>query len=219
MSMDYTTAAEALRQIAVIGNEKNKPVILTGQPEQYGLICIGIGTDAAVFTHPSTPGYAYKMYSELALEKKKLESMVYERLQGIPYFPQCYGEGDRYLILSYEPGVTLHECLTEGIPVPDQVIHDVEEARTLVRSRGLNPRDIHLKNVLLQNGRGKVIDVSEYVQEGNDNRWSMLLWAHRNLYPYMLGKKVPEWLLHAIKQGYRLLSGAAGIMPRERKVK
>ena len=70
---------------------------------------------------------------------------------------------DNYLVLSFEEGITLYDCLLQGIPIPKQAIKDVDDAREYVRQKGLNPRDIHLKNVFLQNGRAKIIDVSEYV--------------------------------------------------------
>src|SRR5690606_26217314 len=47
------------------------------------------------------------------------------------------------LVLSYEEGKTLFDCILEGIHIPEQVIQDVEEAREYARSKGLNPRDIH----------------------------------------------------------------------------
>ncbi|WP_199618288.1 serine/threonine-protein kinase [Paenibacillus alkalitolerans] len=207
MNSDWTKADEPLRSITVTGNERNEPVMISGFSE--GLRCIGIGTDAAVFTYDRTPGYAYKVYSDLALEKKETERSVYERLEGIPYFPTYYGSGSNYLVLSYEQGVTLLDCLLQGIPVPEQVIDDVEEARALVRSRGLNPRDIHLKNVLMQNGRAKVLDVSEYAKEGNDKRWEHLVWAYRSFYPGVEGKKIPAWVLDAVKNAYVRLDQAS----------
>jgi hypothetical protein len=72
----------------------------------------------------------------------------------------------------------------------------------------LNPRDIHLKNVILQNGRGKVLDVSEYALEGDDKRWEHLLWAHRIFYQSVEGKKIPGWVLESIKNGYVKLDQA-----------
>jgi hypothetical protein len=206
MNADWKKADEPLRSITVTGSERNEAVVISGFSE--GLHCIGIGTDAAVFTYDHTPGYAYKVYSDLALEKKETERRVYERLEGIPYFPRYYGVGKHYLVMSYEPGITLHDCLLEGVPVPEQVIRDVEEARELVRIRGLNPRDIHLKNVILQNGRGKVLDVSEYALEGDDKRWEHLLWAHRIFYQSVEGKKIPGWVLESIKNGYVKLDQA-----------
>ncbi|MDF2837280.1 MAG: hypothetical protein K0Q63_2920, partial [Paenibacillus sp.] len=119
-----------------------------------------------------------------------------------------HGEGANYLVMSYERGPTLLDCLIEGIPVPPQAIADVEEARRLVRERGLNPRDIHLKNVILQNGRGKVLDVSEYVLDGNDKRWEHLVWAYEAFYSGIEGRRIPEWLLDAVKKSYQKLDQA-----------
>jgi hypothetical protein len=205
--MDWTMADQPLRSIRVTGSERNEPVTISGYSE--GVRCIGIGTDAAVFSYDQTPGYAFKVYSDLALEKKETERRVYERLAGIPYFPRYFGNGHHYLVLSHEHGVTLLDCLLQGIPVPEQVINDVEEARALVRSRGLNPRDIHLKNILMQNGRAKVLDVSEYAKEGNDKRWEHLVWAYRSFYPSVEGKKIPAWVLDAVKNAYVRLDQAS----------
>ncbi|WP_162927771.1 hypothetical protein [Bacillus sp. Y1] len=58
----------------------------------------------------------------------------------------------------------------------------------------MNPRDIHLKNILLQNGRAKVINVSEYMNKGNDHRWEDLKKAHDEFYPLIAGKAVPSFL-------------------------
>ena len=62
------------------------------------------------------------------------------------------------------------------------------DAREYVRQKGLNPRDIHLKNIFLQNGRAKIIDVSEYVQPGNDLRWEYLKKAYDQYYHLIEGK-------------------------------
>lgn len=85
--------------------------------------------------------------------------------------------------------------------MPEQVILDVEKAREFVRSKGLNPRDIHLKNVLMQDGRAKVLDVSEYVKEGDDKRWEHLVWAYHTFYSGISEVKVPSWILDTIKNG------------------
>jgi hypothetical protein len=200
MIPEWKQAADALQRIEVRSNHGNKPVSIGACGE--GLRCIGIGTDAAVFQYDSIPAYAYKVYSQEAIAKKKIEENVYLRLKGSPYFPCFYGSGDNYLVLSYEQGLTLYDCLLKGISVPKRAILDVEEARHYARKQGLNPRDIHLKNVLLQKGRAKVLDVSEYVKEGNDKRWEHLMWAYYRLYPLIEGKKIPSWVLDTIKRGY-----------------
>ncbi|MBW7476483.1 serine/threonine protein kinase [Paenibacillus oenotherae] len=200
MSEDWKKAEKALSYIEVNGNANNDPVTISGQTE--GLHCIGIGTDAAVFSYEPEPGYAFKVYSPHAVEKLQAERSVYERLAGSPYHPQYYGYGSNYLVISFERGITLHDCLVHGVPVPEQVIKDVEDAKKLVIARGLNPRDIHLKNVLMQDGRAKVIDVSEYIKEGNDHRWDHLVWAYNNFYGHLEGVKIPSWALATIRKWY-----------------
>lgn len=189
-----------LSQIDIIGSDDNELVSITNQAN--GVQCIGVGTDAAVFTTEQYPHFAFKIYSPEAMEKKTIEKSVYDRLAGSPFFAVCYGEGDRYLVLSMEEGPTLEDCLMAGIPVPEQVILDVKEAREYAISVGLNPRDIHLKNVLNQNGHAKVLDVSEYVKEGDDQRWDHLVWAYYHVYPRFNQVKVPRWVIDTVKKWY-----------------
>lgn len=206
MEPNWRMAEGALSKIRVEGNARNEEVSLSGYAED--LYCVGLGTDAAVFIYEPVPEVAYKIYTDQALHKKERERDVYLRLRGIPYFPVYYGEGRNYLAIGYEPGPTLLDCLLQGIPVPPEVISDVEEARRLARERGLNPRDIHLKNVVVQDGRAKVIDVSEYAIEGDDRRWEHLMWAYQTFYPSLEGKKIPLWLLNSVKSGYQKLDQA-----------
>ncbi len=196
----WKQAETALACMEVFKNGENDPVTIEGESDD--LRCIGIGTDAAVFVYEPLPAYAFKLYAAEAQPKKEAEIKVYQELVGSPYFPVFYGAGERYVAISHESGFTLYDCLLYGVPVPRQVIDDVEAARSFVRSKGLNPRDIHLKNVLLQEGRGKVLDVSEYIQDGNDKRWEHLVWAYDNVYPLLEGKKLPLWVLEAVKNGY-----------------
>ena len=204
----WRQAETALDCMEVFKNGENDPVTIEGESDD--LQCIGVGTDAAVFVFEPMPTFAYKLYAAEALPKKQAEIEVYRVLAGSPYFPVFYGAGERYVAISRESGLTLYDCLLYGVPVPRQAIEDVEAARTFVREKGLNPRDIHLKNVLLQDGRGKVLDVSEYVKDGNDKRWEHLVWAYDNVYPLLEGKKLPLWVLEAVKNGYYRLDPANG---------
>lgn len=200
MKQRWNQVEKSLEKVIVKSNGDNEPVSIWNENDD--LRCIGIGTDAAVFHYEKLPYYAYKVYSEESLKKKDIEASVYEQIKDIPFFPQCYGSGRNYIILSYEEGPTLYDCLLQGIDIPKQVIDDVNEARKLLISKGLNPRDIHLKNVILQNGRGKVLDVSEYVLPGNDFRWEHLEWAFYHIYPLINGVKLSPWLLETIKSWY-----------------
>lgn len=200
MEQLWQAASAPLANITVISHPDNEPVTIHGTAED--LHCIGVGTDAAVFQSFSEPGYAFKVYAEGKQDKLEAEAEVYKRLGPSPFFSQCYGVTDRLLVLKYEEGPTLFDCLLQGIPIPEQVIDDVEAARAFVREQGMNPRDIHLKNILLQDGRAKLLDVSEYIKPGNDFRWEHLKKAHGEYYGLIKGTPMPFWLLDTIRKWY-----------------
>jgi hypothetical protein len=207
MTSEWKQAEKALNQIQIESKANNEPVTVSGHAE--GLHCIGIGTDAAVFSYIHAPKYAFKVYTPEALPKKNIEKGVYARIGASSYFPACYGAGENYLALSFETGITLYDCLLQGVPIPNQVISDVDDAREYVRSVGLNPRDIHLKNVLLQKGRAKLLDVSEYIKPGNDQRWEYLKRGYDEFYPLIEGKQIPAWILETIKKWYNRMDAAS----------
>lgn len=106
------------------------------------------------------------------------------------------------MVISYEEGMTLYDCLLKGIHIPEQVIHDVDDARKDAFDRGLNPRDIHLKNILLHNGRAKIVDVSEYLKPGDDKRWEYLKEGYQEYYHLIDGKALPHWILETVRKWY-----------------
>ncbi|PTX55141.1 hypothetical protein C8P63_12121 [Melghirimyces profundicolus] len=198
--MFWKSVNPLIEQIEIESNPGNQPVTVRYLPD--GLEEIGTGTDAVVVRHSSHPGVVFKRYAA-GREKARLdEYTVYRRLGQSDYFPVCFGMEDHFLVLSYEKGPTLYDCLIEGIPIPENVIREVDEARDYVRSRGLNPRDIHLKNVLLQDGHVKLLDVSEYLKPGNDGRWDHLVQGYRLFYPWIEGRKIPISLIEQVKQAY-----------------
>lgn len=197
--MSITTVA-LLEQVSFRVYAENLPVTDIEIPSELRLI--GTGTDAIVVQDPNDVTVVYKVFHPDRLWKKENEWKAYQQLGDSPYFAKCYGKGYNYLILSYEQGNTLLECLEQGIEIPEQVIQDVEEARQYARSVGLNPRDIHLKNVILQEGRAKILDISEYVLPGNDHRWDHLVEAYRQFYPLIQGTKIPTWMIEYVKKSY-----------------
>lgn len=200
MDQSWQEIAKLLSAINVVAHPNNEPVTIEGITE--GFRCIGVGTDAAVFQFLEAPEYAFKLYAEGKEGKLDAEAKVYDEIGSSFYFSTCYGATDRMLAIKYEHGITLFDCLLQGIHVPEQVIADVEEARDYIRKIGLNPRDIHLKNILLQNGRAKLLDVSEYIKQGNDFRWEHLKKAYEEYYPIIDSKPMPFWLLDTIRKWY-----------------
>lgn len=200
MENKWEVAIDSLSKITVFSNPNNEPVTICGDYDD--LKCIGVGTDAAVFQSYIAPEYAFKVYAKDKVHKIKVEQNIYDIIGDSPFFSSCIASYDHFLVLSYEEGKTLYDCLLLGIHVPQQVIDDVETAREMVRKKGLNPRDIHLKNILLQNGRAKIIDISEYNQTGNDFRWEHLKKAYDDYYHLIDGTSVPSWVLETIRKWY-----------------
>lgn len=200
--MNQHNIEDVIKAIQVFSTKDNNPVIVKGYSEV--LKCVGVGTDAAVFQIEDDTRYVYKVFSEDKLETMEMEKKVYEILGESPYFPIYYGSGSNFLILSYEKGITLYDCLLKGIHIPRQVIIDVDEAREYAISKGLNPRDIHLKNILLYKGRGKLLDVSEYLREGDDLRWTYLKKGYEDYYEIIDGREVPLWLIETVRKWYNL---------------
>lgn len=200
MENDWGKAIGSLSKINVFSNPNNEPVTINGETDD--LKCIGVGTDAAVFQCLSAPAYAFKVYAKDKVHKVKVEARVYQILEGSPFFPTCFASYDEYLVLSYEEGKTLFDCILQGIHIPEQVVNEVEDAREYIRNKGLNPRDIHLKNILLQNGKAKIIDVSEYTLQDNDFRWEHLKKGYEQYYHLIDGNSVPFWLVETIRKWY-----------------
>ncbi|WP_164214432.1 serine/threonine protein kinase [Virgibacillus sp. YIM 98842] len=200
MENDWGIAMDALSKVTVFSNPNNGPVTIKGGTDD--LKCVGAGTDAAVFQSLKAPEFAFKKYAKDKTAKVKVEANVYQKLGDSPFFSTYFASYDEYLVISYEKGKTLFDCVLQGIHIPKQVIHDVEDARKYVRSKGLNPRDIHLKNILLQNGRAKILDVSEYILSGNDFRWEHLKKGYEQYYHLIDGKPVPFWLAETIRKWY-----------------
>lgn len=200
MYKEWEKDIDSLSAIKVYSNSNNAPVTISG--DVANLKCIDVGTDAAVFQSLSAPSYAFKIYAQDKLNKVQTEANVYRLFGDSPFFPTFFASDDEYLVISYEEGKTLYDCILQGIHIPNQVINEVEEARAYIRSKGLNPRDIHLKNIILQNGKAKIIDVSEYTVSGNDFRWEHLKKGYEQYYPLIDGNSVPFWIVATIQKWY-----------------
>lgn len=200
MTHEWEKDIHFLSDIKIFSSPNNGPVKVVG--DTPNLKCIGIGTDGAVFQSLSAPSYVYKLYAADKLDRAKSEEAVYQILNHSPYFPTCYAAYHDFLVLSYESGPTLFDCLIQGIHISKHVVQQVEEARTFIRSKGLNPRDIHLKNIILQNGQAKLIDVSEYSVPGNDYRWEHLKKGYEQFYHLIDGHSVPLWIIATTQKWY-----------------
>ncbi|KKB38285.1 hypothetical protein [Bacillus thermotolerans] len=200
---DAVPLIQSLEVKAEAGNQEVKLGLIPSE-----LRCVGIGTDAAVFVHSADTRYAFKVYAEGLEQKQRNEEQAYKRLAGSPYYPVFYGSGKGFIVISFESGINLYDCLLKGIYISPEAIEQVDKAIEEARSRGLNPRDIHLKNIILQGDAIKLIDVSEYMEPGNDERWEHLKEGYRLYYPLIASKKLSPKLMNFVKEQYAKLGGS-----------
>ncbi|WP_438448120.1 serine/threonine protein kinase [Gorillibacterium sp. sgz5001074] len=192
-----------LPRLTLESPDPHDPVEVLEVPSPWQLL--GVGNYAAVLVHPDYADYAVKVY---APGKPGLqdELQVYGRLGRHRAFSECYGSGESFLILKRLQGVTLYDCIRRGIPIPERVIRDIDEALEYARSKGLYPHDIHAKNVMLADGRGLVLDVSDFLKMEYCRMWDDFKKAYRKLYKPLLLRRpvpIPERLLEGVRKSYR----------------
>ncbi|MED4752061.1 serine/threonine protein kinase [Brevibacillus choshinensis] len=203
MRIDQHVLQSFLQEVKVESQSPDDPVVVLHTPYPWELV--GTGNYAAVFAHPDYPSLVIKLYAP-GRPGWEQEVEVYRRLGETRSFPICYHSEESYLVLKRINGISLFDCIRFGIPILPQVIEDVEEALSEARRKGLFPHDVHGKNVLMDQGRGYLIDVSDYYKNIPDSKWKDLRKAYYRIYlPFLKdrGWKIPLWVLDAVRKGYR----------------
>lgn len=154
---------ELLPNIILKSPSPNDPIIVDNQAKEWQVV--GSGNFASVFAHPSQPSFVVKVYGR-DLEAIKEEIHVYEKLGDHNAYSKLYGYGQHYLILKRIHGITLYDAMLKGIAIPPQVIEDIEEAMVYAKERDLNPFDVHGKNIVMNEGKGIIVDVSDFYKTG-----------------------------------------------------
>ncbi|TDF94510.1 serine/threonine protein kinase [Paenibacillus piri] len=192
---------ELLPLLRIESVNPHNPIEVQAVPKPWKRV--GTGNYAVVVSHPEYDGLVVKVYAP-GREGLEEEVEVYRRLGRHPAYSECYHAGSSYLILRRLSGITLYNCVLRGISIPRQVIDDIDAALRYARSKGLNPHDVHGKNVMLQDGRGVVVDVSDFLKQEPCRMWDDLKKAYDCFYfPIVRKMKIPEWMLTAVRKGYR----------------
>ncbi|MFC7392148.1 protein kinase family protein [Scopulibacillus cellulosilyticus] len=148
---------------------KNNKAILVDYPDNLTLI--GKGRSAFVFKI-SGENKVIKLFFPQFSHLAKQEAEIYDALADIPYFPKCYESGKNYIVEDFIEGKTMFQCLVEGVNITERMVQDVDTAIQSARSKGLNPSDIHLRNIIVTPGDGiKLIDVARFRQSKDCMRW------------------------------------------------
>jgi hypothetical protein len=195
---------ELLINLDIESVDPREPVVVRAFPKPW--ILLGAGNYAAVFYHPEYADYAVKVYAP-GRPGKQEEEEVYRCLGSHPAYSVCYSTGPDFLILKRLMGVTIYECLKRGIPVSEQAIEDIDSALEYARTRGLRPHDIHAKNVMVKDGRGLIVDVSDFLKQEDCSMWNDFKKFYYHVYRPIASRwmfAVPGGVMEAVRKGYQL---------------
>ncbi|MEO0456458.1 MAG: serine/threonine protein kinase [Cyanobacteria bacterium P01_A01_bin.114] len=192
-----------LPTLAIESRSPFDPVVANAVPPPWRLL--GAGNYAAVLHHPDYADYVIKVYAP-GREGWAEEVEVYRRLGAHPAFSTCFHAEPEFLVLKRLHGITLYDCLAQGRVIPKQVIQDIDRALAYARDRNLNPHDIHGRNVMMHQGRGLVVDISDFLKPETCNAWNDLKRAYDWFYRPLLAPlrvRVPYPVLDWVRKSYR----------------
>lgn len=196
--------SELLSALGLRSVHPHDPVRVESLPRPWSVL--GCGNYAAVFLHPEYPHLVVKVYAP-GREGITLEAEVYRRLGRHSAFSECLHVGGNYLVLRRLRGTTLYDCVRQGIRIPPRAIADIDAALAYAVGRGLHPHDVHGRNLMLHEGRGFIVDISDFLNPEPCRAWRDLRFAYRWVYRPLiapLSLSVPGLLLDATRRCYRL---------------
>jgi predicted Ser/Thr protein kinase len=187
---------------SVVYMMKSSKVVLAEKDDRLRLI--GEGRSAFAFRISGTDlvlKVFFPPFERIAAE----EAEIYKELKGNPFFPALHESGSNYLVIDYVQGTTLFNCLVKGIPIASRHIKEVDDALQLARENGLNPSDIHLRNIIVTpKGDVRLIDVARFRQTKKCSQWDDLKIAFYKFYKHKhFPKKVPEYAMNLVAFFYK----------------
>jgi hypothetical protein len=194
---------ELLPNITLNAENEFDPIEVTNLSHSWKTI--GNGNYAAVFFHKSQPDWVVKVYGRSHQEMEK-EIDVYKKIGDHEAFSKLYAYGENYLVLKRLKGITLFNAVIKGLPIPESVIKDIDHALKYAISVGLNPYDVHGKNVVMNDNRGFVVDISDFYKQGYCSKWDDLKKAYKKLYKpliYRFHPPIPLFIMDGVRKGYR----------------
>ena len=196
--------SELLPTLRLESVDPRDPVMPRHVPPPWRVL--GAGNYAAVLAHPHHPAHVVKVYAP-GRPGLDAEAEVYARLGRHPAYSACAHVGGGFLVLERLHGVTLYDAVHRGLPIAERVIRDIDEALEHARRRGLHPHDVHGRNVMMHDGRGLVVDVSDFLEREDCSKWRDLRRAYHRVYRPLLMPlrlRVPYAALDLVRAGYRL---------------
>ena len=168
------------------------------------LTLVGAGRSACVFRIKNTDT-VIKIFHPRFQHIAQEEAEIYSELVRIPQFPSIYETGLNYIVMEYIQGDTLFDCLYKGIEIQEKQVEEVDRVLQIARNRGLNPSDVHLRNIIITDKQEvKIIDVARFKQTKNCEQWDDLKHAYFQLYMKRLfPRRLPKAVLNVIGKMYK----------------
>ncbi|MFS0687641.1 protein kinase family protein [Sporosarcina sp. 179-K 8C2 HS] len=168
------------------------------------LLHVGTGRSAFVFRIKSTMK-AMKVFFPTYTHIAKEEAIIYGKLQHIVHYPSIYASGANFIVIDFIEGLTLFDCIVQGKVIEPTHISEIDYALSLATARGLNPSDIHLRNIFITTENEiKIIDVARFRQKKDCQQWKNFKRAYRQFYcKRYFPKKISADLLNTIAWLYK----------------
>jgi hypothetical protein len=127
------------------------------------------GINADVFEYE---GLAVKRFIDGAKEQN--DPLKMERLQDSVFYPTLFSyEPRKYMVTKLNDGTTIYNADGKNGDLLREYDKELEQAKLDARLVGLNPADVHLNNIMIdQNGHLQIIDVGRFYDD------SMVLSSH-----------------------------------------
>lgn len=122
--------------------------------------------------HVATGGFG-KIYrkknTDIALKvpkresyKCKAEGEILHTLQSTPYFPRLFSYSDHSICFEFVQGVPLHEWLSEGNQMTDEMLKQVYDAYKHSLMCGVRPIELEPDHIIWNDPRIRIVDVGMY---------------------------------------------------------
>lgn len=190
---------QELAKSVVISDKKNRLLRYDD-----ALTLVGTGRSAFVFRIEASSKAIKVFFPEFTYIAKE-EADIYKALQDISYFPTIYDAGPNYIVMDYIEGRTLFECVNQGFPITPEHIDEIDLALSMALERGLNPSDIHLRNIFITaTNEIKLIDVARFRQTKDCTQWSDLKAVYSHYYTKRyFPKKIPATVMNTVAFFYK----------------
>ncbi|WP_017379660.1 AarF/UbiB family protein [Paenisporosarcina sp. TG-14] len=190
---------QELANTVIISTKKNR---LLDYDDSLELV--GTGRSAFAFRIKYS-NKAIKIFFPDFIHVAKEEAEIYNTLQNISYFPTIYESGQNYIVMDFIEGRTLYDCINHGVSITTDHINEIDAALLTASNRGLNPSDIHLRNIIITpNQEIKLIDVARFRQTKDCTQWHDLKLVYHQLYlKRFFPKKIPTTMLNIMAFLYK----------------